>query len=532
MATNPQAAPTAAPNSGSAPNIGPSSAPVPSVNPQSVGREFVRQYYTLMNKCPKALHRFYCDDSSFVHGGVDPDGNPEEPVFGQQAIHDKILGLNFTDCHAKIRQVDSHVTVGDGVVVQVTGELSNRGDPMRRFMQTFVLAPQSAKNYYVRNDIFRYQDEVFNDEESESENGSPSVSDVEVEEIRPEPVVNQEPPAAPVAVQDNTVTSYYESQPAPVSNGTAHLESPETTPVKAPEMEEEPREQQVIIEDEPAPSLPPVVELNHEPEPEIEKPAPEEPVDTGPRVFSWADRARQGGGGGSMNTSSAPPQSKPQMMQQAPAVVKPSAEPHGMVMSQMGGPPGMRGNSDSLPQREPRRDRGPRRDDERRGDGRGERGGGRRPMDSGEGDRGRSSRFPDSHQLFVGNLPQDIDDAELKQFFSHYGSVVEMRINRNTPGAKTPFFGFIVFDKPDPVQELLSIKKKQPILLRGEHRLNVEEKKARGMEVRPRGRGGDTRPGSGGPPRGGMPGRGGGGGRGGPGGLNKGSGRGGYNPQR
>lgn len=45
---------------------------------------------------------------------------------------------------------------------------------MRRFMQTFVLAPQSAKNYYVRNDIFRYQDEVFNDEESESENGSPS----------------------------------------------------------------------------------------------------------------------------------------------------------------------------------------------------------------------------------------------------------------------------------------------------------------------------------------------------------------------
>ena len=37
-----------------------------------------------------------------------------------QAIHDKILGLNFTDCHAKIRQVDSHVTVGDGVVVQVS----------------------------------------------------------------------------------------------------------------------------------------------------------------------------------------------------------------------------------------------------------------------------------------------------------------------------------------------------------------------------------------------------------------------------
>ena len=54
--------------------------------------------------------------------------------------------------------------------MQVTGELSNNGEPMRRFMQTFVLAPQSAKKYYVRNDIFRYQDEVFNDTDSEPEN--------------------------------------------------------------------------------------------------------------------------------------------------------------------------------------------------------------------------------------------------------------------------------------------------------------------------------------------------------------------------
>jgi Nuclear transport factor 2 (NTF2) domain len=39
----------------------------------------------------------------------------------------------------------------------VSGELSNNGQPLRRFMQTFVLAPQSPKKYYVHNDIFRYQ---------------------------------------------------------------------------------------------------------------------------------------------------------------------------------------------------------------------------------------------------------------------------------------------------------------------------------------------------------------------------------------
>ena len=37
-------------------------------------------------------------------------------------------------------------------------------------MQTFVLAPQSAKKFYVHNDIFRYQDEVYQDNsDSESE---------------------------------------------------------------------------------------------------------------------------------------------------------------------------------------------------------------------------------------------------------------------------------------------------------------------------------------------------------------------------
>ena len=39
----------------------------------------------------------------------------------------------------------------------MSGELSNNGQPLRRFMQTFVLAPQSPKKYYVHNDIFRYQ---------------------------------------------------------------------------------------------------------------------------------------------------------------------------------------------------------------------------------------------------------------------------------------------------------------------------------------------------------------------------------------
>lgn len=59
--------------------------------------------------------------------------------------------------------------------LQVTGELSNNGQPMRRFMQTFVLAPQSPKKYYVHNDIFRYQDEVFHDNDTDTENPEDTV---------------------------------------------------------------------------------------------------------------------------------------------------------------------------------------------------------------------------------------------------------------------------------------------------------------------------------------------------------------------
>lgn len=94
-------------------------------SPQQVGREFVRQYYTLLHEAPLHLHRFYSEHSTFTHGGIEKPGEEEPPAIGQHEIHKKITALNFRDCHTKIQQVDSHSTLGSGVVVQVTGELSN-----------------------------------------------------------------------------------------------------------------------------------------------------------------------------------------------------------------------------------------------------------------------------------------------------------------------------------------------------------------------------------------------------------------------
>lgn len=64
------------------------------------------------------------------------------------------MSLQFNECHTKIRHVDAHATLNDGVVVQVLGELSNNGQPMRKFMQTFVLAPEvSTSTPFSGNEV-------------------------------------------------------------------------------------------------------------------------------------------------------------------------------------------------------------------------------------------------------------------------------------------------------------------------------------------------------------------------------------------
>ncbi|XP_078422580.1 ras GTPase-activating protein-binding protein 2 isoform X2 [Cetorhinus maximus] len=383
-------------------------------SPLLVGREFVRQYYTLLNKAPDFLHRFYGRTSSYVHGGLDGNGKPAEAVYGQAEIHKKVMSLQFSDCHTKIRHVDAHATLSDGVVVQVMGELSNSGRPMRKFMQTFVLAPEGSvpNKFYVHNDIFRYQDEVF-DSDAELEEESE-------EEVEEEPEERQ---LSPEPVQENTSNTYYDAHAA--SNGVEET-------LEEPAAEAEPEPESKTEETKPEPEL---AEKNvEESEEKAPSPAPVEPVS---------------------------------QAQEAP---KPRAEAKTEALTQ---PPRPR---DQRPrERLGLVSRGPRT--------------GRGDIESNEVENRRIIRYPDSHQLFVGNLPHDIDENELKDFFMSFGNVVELRINTKSSGGKLPNFGFVVFDDPDPVQRILSAK---PVMFRGEVRLNVEEKKTRAVREGER-RGGDDR---------------------------------------
>ncbi|KAM9663391.1 ras GTPase-activating protein-binding protein 2 isoform X2 [Harpia harpyja] len=385
-------------------------------SPLLVGREFVRQYYTLLNKAPDFLHRFYGRNSSYVHGGLDASGKPQEAVYGQAEIHKKVMSLQFSECHTKIRHVDAHATLSDGVVVQVMGELSNNGQPMRKFMQTFVLAPEGSvpNKFYVHNDIFRYEDEVFGDSEGELDEESEEEVEEEQEERQPSP----EP------VQENASSTYYENHP--VTNG---------------------------IEEA-------LEESSHEPEPELESETKTEELKAEVEEKTLEELGEK---------SPSPPPVEPVSLPQEPP--KPRVETKPEAQSQ---PPRVR---EQRPRERPGfPPRGPRP--------------GRGDMEQNESDNRRIIRYPDSHQLFVGNLPHDIDESELKEFFMSFGNVVELRINTKGVGGKLPNFGFVVFDDSEPVQRILVAK---PIMFRGEVRLNVEEKKTRAARERETRGGGDDR---------------------------------------
>lgn len=182
--------------------------------------------------CIKSLNfiicSFYNNHSSFVHGGLDQHNRDTAIVVGQKNIHNKIQQLSFRDCHAKISQVDAQATLGNGVVVQVTGELSNDGQPMRRFTQTFVLAAQSPKKYYVHNDIFRYQD-FYSDDEVDGDEGGRSENEEEITEseqlestnINPQPQIYYPLGVQAPAAQNVPIQAFAQ---APQMNGVVHEE--------------------------------------------------------------------------------------------------------------------------------------------------------------------------------------------------------------------------------------------------------------------------------------------------------------------
>lgn len=335
---------------------------------QRVGHEFVRHYYTLLHEDPLQLHRFYLENSSFVHAG---DNSDDDAVVGQTNIYEKINSLSFVECRARIKQVDSQPTLADGVVVQVTGEISNNRQPMRPFVQTFVLSPEGPKKYYVRNDIFRYQDEIYEVESGESV--GQSTAGIEAD-------------------RDDFVVSGSGSQQY------------DTTAVQNGQEQERMDEQERALEEHTGPEK--------EMEPESENTATTvnetseledvEPIDQTTKqgsASSWANIASK---------SSAQPTTQ-RATPKVTTTIAPSQPPQPQREPPQTSPQPQR---EHLPARRPMNSEQPAVPAER-------------PVQP----RPQKPVYLDSQQIFVGNIPAAMDDNEFRELFQQYGTVLEVRLN-------------------------------------------------------------------------------------------------------
>ncbi|MQL69145.1 hypothetical protein Taro_001404, partial [Colocasia esculenta] len=113
-----------------------------------VGKAFVEQYYHILHLSPDMVHKFYQDSSLLARPGLDGAMS--------SAINEKVMSLNYEDYKFEIETVDAQESFKGGVLVLVTGSLVGKDNILRKFTQSFFLAPQDEGGYFVLNDVFRY----------------------------------------------------------------------------------------------------------------------------------------------------------------------------------------------------------------------------------------------------------------------------------------------------------------------------------------------------------------------------------------
>ena len=165
--------------------------------------------------------------------------------------------------------MDAQSSANGGIIIQVIGEMSNRGEPWRKFAQTFFLAEQ-PNGYFVLNDIFRFlkEESVDADEEDQAHDQA----DAAVNTQPPSEVVQEtaQDPAVPImkaAYPTATATPDHTPSHGPVPPGkpaTPEVHTLEPAPVIVEEKKPTPNgihHPPSASEPESAPPAPPVPQV-------------------------------------------------------------------------------------------------------------------------------------------------------------------------------------------------------------------------------------------------------------------------------
>lgn len=168
--------------------------------------------------------------------------------------------------------VDSQASAMNGIVIQVLGEMSNNGNPNRKFAQTFFLAEQ-PNGYYVLNDIFRYLKDDDDVDEEEAYNYAEEVAEEVAAEVAEE-VIEEIAEQLAEELEDLNVKETTKIEIQPEGDGVTIEETITTEIVPEPESQDSPAP--VNGGTEPTNGEEPSVEVEPEPKPE-EIPPPAEP---------------------------------------------------------------------------------------------------------------------------------------------------------------------------------------------------------------------------------------------------------------
>lgn len=196
-----------------------------------------------------------------------------------QAINEKIKQLDFQDCKVRVLNVDSQASF-DNILVSVIGEISNKLEPSRKFVQSFVLAEQ-PNGYYVLNDIFRYLVDV--EEELETEEAAPAAAptapaDEPTAEEPAQPEAEPEAVPAPAAEEPQVEESQVDNETA-AAQVDQKLEQAEQNVEEVPAEQSAPKTNGAEAQEAPVEAAPEAVEPAAAAEaPKVEEPATPEPT--------------------------------------------------------------------------------------------------------------------------------------------------------------------------------------------------------------------------------------------------------------
>ncbi|KAL4974380.1 hypothetical protein BDW66DRAFT_88923 [Aspergillus desertorum] len=229
------------PAQSSTPSNAPSNDQKNGISKDEVGWYFVEQYYTNMSRSPDKLHLFYSRRSQLVFG---TEAESVPVAVGQKAIQEKFKQLDFQDCKVRVLNVDAQASF-ENILISVIGEISNKQEPSRKFVQTFVLAEQ-PNGYYVLNDVFRYlvdeeevadETAISSDVAEEPELQAPTQAAAEPTTENEEPEVDSEEAVAKVDEKlekaEETESEAPAAEPASQTNGTEQPQ-PAAEAVEAP----------------------------------------------------------------------------------------------------------------------------------------------------------------------------------------------------------------------------------------------------------------------------------------------------------